>query len=196
MDNKEFMEIAEKVWAFHTKRAPGIPIATEMVLIAQRELGEKKIAAIAETRACLPDPIQVLTGCTIANGGLKMYDEIGRYALTLYNRKSGKGVRVYVDMNKIDKDKMPETYKFFTRTRDPELRTNMELRKASGEKVVEEFLAANRDIFTFQHVTIKDPGKLPVPPVAICEKCKESFTVRQPDDKLCLVCSGELAYYS
>lgn len=52
--------------------------------------------AVSKTRNCLPDAIQLLTPCTIGNGWMRIL-HLGRYALSLYDKKSGEGVRVFVD---------------------------------------------------------------------------------------------------
>jgi len=48
--------------------------------------------AVCETQACLPDTLQMLTPCTIGNGWLKIFD-FGRYALALYDKYAGQGIR-------------------------------------------------------------------------------------------------------
>ena len=196
LNNEEFLQLVEKVIAFHTKRAPGIAISVEMVNQAKERLGDvPKLCAIAETRACLPDSIQFLLGCTIGNGELKVLEPIGRFALTLYNRKDGKGVRIYVDQNKIDKEKYSELYKFFRRERSPEVKSFGPERKTSNARVVQEFVDCGRNIFTLEDVVVTDTEKPPILDCGICEKCGESYTKQSPDDKLCQYCSGELAYY-
>lgn len=197
MNNEEFMQQVEKLYAFHTKRAPGIPIAAQMVYLALEKLGDaKKICAVAETQVCLSDSIQVLTGCTLGNKYLISHNEIGRYALTLYDRKNGNGIRVYVDLAKIDPEKMPETSLFFRRKRPKHLLTDMVARKASADKVVQEFLDNNRDIFSWQAVHVADHQKPPVFPANICEKCNESFLTEDSSATVCKACSGEIAYYT
>lgn len=197
MNNEEFLNLVEKVYAFHTRRAPGIPISVEMVNLALKSLGEaKKLCAIAETRTCLPDSIQFITGCTIGNGDLKVLDQIGRFALTLYDRKNGgKGIRIFVDQKKINSEKTPELYRFFMRQRSDEVKAGGEARKASAKLIVEEFLSVNRDIFTLELVRVKDTKKPPLNPCFVCENCGESFVIKEPDDKLCLNCSDSLKYY-
>ena len=194
---ESFKELVEKVYAYHTKRAPGIPIGCAMVLLAQEKLGPiKKIGAISETQVCLSDAIQFITGCTIGNKYLKLKDKIGRYALTLYSRKDGHGIRVFVDQSKIDQEKMPEIWKFFQRKRGPEVRDNQELRKASAAKIVEEFYEGNMDIFGFEEVKVKDFEKDPVAPAVCCSKCGETFLCQLEQEPICRVCSGLEAYYS
>lgn len=198
LSNEEFMSLVEKVWAFHTRRAPGIPIAVEMVNRAMEKLGNpQKLCAIAETRTCLPDAIQFITGCTVGNGDLKVIKEIGRYALSLYDRKNnGKGIRIFVDLNKIDKDKMPETYKFYRRERADAVKAGGPERKASNKIVVDEFLANGRDIFSMEEIVVTDIEKPPLNNCCICKECGESFTMENGESCICPVCSGTLAYYN
>ncbi len=196
MNNEEFLQLVEKVYAFHTRRAPGIPIAIEMVNRALEKLGEvKKLCAIAETRVCLSDAIQYVAGCTIGNGDLTVLEPLGRFAMTLYDRKTGKGVRIFVDQNKIDKEKYSELYKFFRRERSKEVKNFGPERKISNAEVVKEFIDCGRDIFSIQDVIVLNTEKPPILDCGICEKCGESFTKHKADDRLCLYCSGELAYY-
>lgn len=197
MNETEFKKIVEKVYELHVKIAPAIPLAVEMVFLAQEKLGDVKLktVAISETRACLPDAIQVLTGCTIGNGYLKIKDEIGRFALTLFDRADGRGVRVYVDLAKIDQKTMPETYKFFRRIRDPRVNDDMKVRRASNKLVIDEFYACGRRAFlSWEKVKIEETAKPPISPVYICKKCGESFHSKN-DKNVCSVCSGEQRYY-
>lgn len=196
MTDAEFNELVEKVYKFHTKRAPDIPIGVEMVLLAKEKLGDvKKLGAVTETQVCLSDAIQFLTGCTVGNKYLIMNDKIGRYALTLYDRSNGRGIRVFVDMKKIDPVKMPETHKFFLRQRSPEVQSDDAARKASAKIIVDEFMAAGRNIFGWQYVRMKKYDKDPVYPVKICPTCGESFIYSEKDSKNCLYCSRQLDYY-
>lgn len=198
MNDNDFLALVENVYAFHTKRAPGIPIAVQMVLLAREKLGKiKKMGAVAETQVCLSDAIQFLTGCTIGNKYLILLNQIGRYALTLYDRENGQGFRVSVDLDKIDSEKMPETRKFFTRKRNARVQTDKEARKASAKLIVEEFMASGRDIFSIARVQVKNYQKPPVPAAALCETCHESFLQMQGNEKICLVCAqtDSFAYY-
>ncbi len=56
---------------------------------------------ICETAKCLPDAVQLLTPCSIGNQWLKIID-VGRYALTFYEKKTGIGIRVYLDSGKLN----------------------------------------------------------------------------------------------
>jgi formylmethanofuran dehydrogenase subunit E len=196
LNNEEFLQLVEKVFAFHTKRAPGIAVSVEMVNQAKEHLGDvDKLCAITETRACMPDAIQYILGCTIGNGNLKVLESIGRFALTLYDRKTGKGVRIFVDQNKIDKEKYSELYKFFRRERSEAVKNFGPERKVSNAQVIKELVDCGRNIFTMEDVIVKNTKKPPMLDCGICEKCGESYTKEKHDDKLCQYCSGKMNYY-
>ena len=55
---------------------------------------------ICETSSCLPDSVQLLTPCTVGNGWLRIIN-LGRYAISLYDKYKGKGVRIYLDPKKL-----------------------------------------------------------------------------------------------
>lgn len=199
MDDREFLEQVEKAYQFRNKspiRAPGIPIGVAMVNLAMEKLGEvKKPGVIAEARACLSDAIQALTGCTVGNKYLIIHDQIGRYALTMYDRTDGRGVRVFVDLRKIDPVKTPEMHKFFLRQRPPEVQYDMVARAASAKLVTEEFMACGRNIFSWQRVRIKNCEKEEILPVKVCPGCGESYTTADKKSQYCAVCAKELDYY-
>ena len=84
-----FDDFLHLVKSFHGNIAPGVVLGGIMVEAARRQLpSEMLFDAICETRNCLPDAIQLLTPCTIGNGWLKVVN-VGRYALTLYDKYEG-----------------------------------------------------------------------------------------------------------
>lgn len=199
MNDSEFLEQVEKAYQLRNKspiRAPGVPIGVAMINLGLDKLGKvKKLGVVAEAKACLTDAIQALTGCTVGNKYLTIHDNIGRYALTVYDRTDGRGVRVYVDLKKIDAKKTPELHKFFLRKRAPEVRTDMDARAASAKLVTEEFMACGRNIFSWQWVRVKNLEKEEILPVKVCPGCGESFTCAERDSQYCLVCAKEFDYY-
>jgi len=48
---------------------------------------------------CLPDVVQLLTPCTFGNGWMKVLDW-DKFALSLYDKKTLDGVRVWLDLEK------------------------------------------------------------------------------------------------
>ncbi len=94
----EFMEEARK---FHNYPAPGLIIGGYMVEMARQALPQGILFdAISETSQCLPDAVQLLTPCTVGNGWLRIYN-FGLYALSLFDKHTGEGVRVHLDVEKL-----------------------------------------------------------------------------------------------
>ena len=87
---------------FHNYPAPGLMLGGYMVEAAKAAMPEDTLyEVLAETAWCLPDAAQMLTPCTIGNGWLKVVNW-GRYAISLYDKYTGKGVRVSVCPKKLD----------------------------------------------------------------------------------------------
>lgn len=97
-----FEEYLHLVKSFHGHLAPGLIIGGFMVDLAMKNLPEGEFFdAVCETPVCLPDAVQVLTPCTIGNGWLSIV-HFGRFAVTLYEKYTGAGVRVYLDTEKLN----------------------------------------------------------------------------------------------
>ncbi|NDV22071.1 FmdE family protein [Desulfovibrio sp. JC022] len=108
----EFIEAARR---FHGSPAPGLILGGYMMEEARRHLPEGAIFdAISETSWCLPDAVQMLTVCSTGNGWLRVKN-LGVYALSLYDKYTGEGVRIRVDPEKL-KD-WPETESWFFKRR-------------------------------------------------------------------------------
>ena len=91
----------EQARAFHGYPAPGLIIGGYMVELAKRHMPEGVLYdAISETAHCLPDAVQLLTPCTVGNGWLRVLP-FGIYAVTLYDKRTGEGVRVHLDNDKL-----------------------------------------------------------------------------------------------
>lgn len=98
---RTYNEYIEMVKGFHRHVAPGVVIGGFMVDLAYRNLPQGEyFDAISETRSCLPDAIQLLTPCTVGNGWLRIID-LGRFAMSLFEKYTGNGVRVCVDSQKL-----------------------------------------------------------------------------------------------
>jgi len=89
-----FAEFKERAAAFHGYPAPGLLLGGYMVAMAQRALPEGTLfEAVVESKKCLPDAVQLLTLCSTGNNWMKVIN-LGRYALSLFDKYSGKGFRV------------------------------------------------------------------------------------------------------
>ena len=91
---EEFKRLAEN---FHGYAAPGLLVGGYMVELAKRHLPEGTLfEAVVESRKCLPDAVQLLTLCSTGNNWMKIHN-LGRYAVSLFDKHTGEGVRVSID---------------------------------------------------------------------------------------------------
>ena len=177
-------EYIEMVKAFHGHIAPGMVIGGFMVDLAYRNLTEGEyFDVICETRACLPDAIQLLTPCTAGNGWLRIIN-LGRFALSLFEKYTGNGVRVYVDNQKLED--WPETKAFFFKLKAK--------KEQDSEALLSEICQAHTSIFRIQKVIV-DLDAIQSPhrgAFAVCPSCGEGYPV--DDRETCLGCQGEAPY--
>ncbi len=177
-------EYLKALTEFHGNFAPGLFVGGFMVAAAIRRMSAYEFFdAICESTACLPDAIQMLTPCTVGNGWLKVVDT-GRFAITLYDKKSGDGVRVCLDANKLDR--FPEIKNWFLRLTPKQAQDR--------EKLIQEIQGAGEEIFTIHPVTVskKYRGKHAHCRVVICDSCGEAYP--EDDGALCLACQGMEIY--
>jgi formylmethanofuran dehydrogenase subunit E len=179
-----FEEFVEVVRSFHGFEAVGILIGGFMVDEACRLLPQGRIFdALCETPTCLPDAIQLLTPCTIGNGWLTVVN-VGRYALTLYDKETGDGVRVFLDPAKLEQ--FPEIRAWFFKLKPK--------KEQDLARLLYEAKTAGASICGTQRVKVphrlrdkKRRGEF-----VICPQCKESYPLA--DGLVCLACNGEEMY--
>jgi formylmethanofuran dehydrogenase subunit E len=179
-------EYIETIKAFHGHVAPGVVLGGFMVDLAYRNLPEGEyFDAISETRSCLPDAIQLLTPCTVGNGWLRIID-LGRFALSLFEKYTGNGVRVYVNSQKLDD--WPELKVFFFKLKPK--------KEQDSEALMREINLAHTSIFGVQKVMVDvDSIKSRHRDVfAVCPLCGEGYP--ENDGKVCLGCQGKTPYLS
>jgi formylmethanofuran dehydrogenase subunit E len=172
------------VVSFHGHPAPGLLIGGFMVDMAMRNRPAGEFFdVLCETSVCLPDAIQLLTQCICGNGWLKVVD-IGRFALTVFEKYSGRGVRVHLDASRLDD--YPEIKAWFFRLKRKE--------EQNQEKLISEILDAGARILGTSSVQVdgKHIGKTKGGPTAFCPKCGEAYPVKT--GTACLVCQGEVLY--
>lgn len=178
--HEEFYRTIER---FHGWRAPGVVIGGFMVDLAQRHIGpDVEADAVVETIHCLPDAVQIFTPCTFGNGWMKVVDW-DKFALTLYDKKTFEGVRVWLDIGKIRR--FPDVHNWYMR-----LVPKTELPLDILLKSIEE---AGRDMLSCASVrVIQHQGKLKKGKIEICSQCGEAYPSRHGDQ--CLSCQGQ-GYY-
>ena len=177
----EFKALAER---FHGYAAPGLLLGGYMVALAKRHLPEGTLfEAISETRKCLPDAVQLLSLCSMGNNWVKVRN-LGRYAVTLYDKYTGKGVRVSVDIKKLEA--WPEFYDWLMK-RKP--------KNAQDEKrLLQEIEQAGDSVCRVEEVTVHAGllGHAPTGAVVVCPVCGEGYPAG--DGPICRGCQGETYY--
>ena len=178
---EEFLEIVRD---FHGSVAPGIVAGGFMIDLALKNLPEDKLFdAISETQSCLPDAIQLLTPCTVGNGWLRIIN-IGRYAITLFEKYTGEGVRVSLDLNQLGG--WSEIKAWYMKLK-PKHQQDKEL-------LLEQFREAGSEIYTVEHVHVNPQllGKHKGGGIVLCPLCGEPF--RSDREGACAFCLGDEKY--
>ncbi|WP_054029567.1 FmdE family protein [Desulfatitalea tepidiphila] len=179
-----FDAFMERITAFHGYPAPGLVIGGKMVDLALSAMPSGCLFdAIAETGHCLPDAIQMLTPCTAGNGWLKVMD-LGRFALALYDKYSGIGVRVFIHTHKVAAWKEIDSW-FFKRKPKAEQDSGALLReiRQAGEKILQ-----METIRVQPRLMVKDS----VGTRGICPQCGESYPLKH--GSACRACQGLSPY--
>jgi formylmethanofuran dehydrogenase subunit E len=179
-----YEEYLHLVKSFHGNLAPGLIIGGFIVDLAMKNLPDGDFFdAVCETPVCLPDAVQILTPCTIGNGWLSIVN-FGRFAVTLYEKYTGRGVRVYLDTEKLNDW--------------PEIRDWYLKKKKKNEQNAEVLLAqikeAGHKLLGVQMVQV-EPEKVrrkKMGPVGICPVCGEAYPLK--DGASCRNCQGETPY--
>jgi formylmethanofuran dehydrogenase subunit E len=179
---REYCEKAEQFHGGHL--APGMVIAGFMVELARRNIPEGTLfEVICETASCIPDAVQILTPCTIGNQWMKIID-VGRYAMTFYDKYTGEGVRVNLDAEKM-KD-YPAIAEWHLKLKPK--------REQDTEALISAILEAGEDILAACRIQVTPEflGKRQKT-VGICPVCKESF--RSSEGTICPACKNSVLPY-
>jgi len=182
--NRSFDEFLLLVKEFHGSAAPGLILGGFMVEEAKLRLPENTIFnAVSETTHCLPDAVQLLTPCTIGNGWLRIIN-LGRYALTLFDKYEGTGVRVFLDPAKVDA--WPHLKTWYLKLQPK--------KEQDSTALFAEIKAAGASVCGVQAVRMS-PHLLQRRPrggIDLCPVCREAYPVR--DGRICRACQGEAPY--
>jgi formylmethanofuran dehydrogenase subunit E len=172
------------VQSFHGHVAPGVILGGFMVNLAKGHLPEGTLFnAICETTVCLADAIQLLTPCTIGNGWVKIIN-LGRFALSLYDKDQGNGFRVFLDPKKLDN--WPEIKNWFFKIK-PKAEQNMELLIAQIKEAGETLCGIHS-----VHVRPELLKKEKRGGIVMCPCCQEAYPAK--DGKVCRGCQGQSPY--
>ncbi|MCL2140973.1 MAG: formylmethanofuran dehydrogenase subunit E family protein [Dehalococcoidia bacterium] len=179
--SENFEEFLQRVKKFHGGPAGGVILGCLMVDMAKGLLPEGTLFdAICETDKCLPDAIQMMTPCTIGNGWMRIINS-GRFSIALYDKRTGSGVRVYVNPNKVKQYKDMNDWFFSLLPKEEQNR----------ERMLADIRDYGREVLGVEYVSV-DIAALPNKEIGeymICQKCAESCLSNVLG--VCLTCQGE-----
>lgn len=179
----EFKEIARR---FHGYPAPGLLLGGYMVESAKAKMPEGVLyEAVVETGKCLPDAVQILTVLSVGNNWMKIVN-LGRYALSLYDKYTGEGWRVYLDGDKLQD--WPHMKSWLTKST---------LKKDQDtEALFAEIELAGDTVCSAHPIQIHERflGKAGMGTIGLCPVCREYYPTR--DGAICRGCQGDAPYAS
>ena len=175
-----YEQYCRRVKEFHGALAPGILVGGFMVDLACRNMPSGTLFdVISETVECLPDAVQLLTPCSVGNQWLKVID-VGRFAVTLYDKDTGEGVRVHLDTDKLHR--WPAISEWFLKTRPKE--------QQDRARLLVQIREAGASIATIAQVTVSPDFIMgqTAKTVVVCPICNEAY--RSGDGAICPACGG------
>ena len=176
-----FVELA--TW-FHNYPAPGLLLGGYMVEEAKRHIPEGVLFdAISETSWCLPDAVQLLTPCTIGNGWLRVRNS-GVYAVSLFDKFTGEGVRVRLDPGKLTH--FPHTLCWLMKTKPKQEQDSKGLRREIRDHGLE-MLSVENVLIRPDVVAKRSKGT-----IALCPICGDAYP--EFHGAICRSCSGDSPY--
>jgi formylmethanofuran dehydrogenase subunit E len=164
--------VLKEIEKFHGFPAPGVVIGAFMVDWAQEQVGPGiECDAIVETCRCLPDAVQLFTPCTFGNGWMRVLDW-DRFALTLYDRRSHRGYRVWLDAAKTAA--YPAIHNWFLK--------RLPKQELPLDALLKSIFEARRAVLSVRSVMVTDFLRRPKKEsVGICPGCDEAFDPRVGD---------------
>jgi formylmethanofuran dehydrogenase subunit E len=174
----------ERVSSFHGYLSTGAFIGIQMLNIAKRVLDAdpgEQLFVTCETYNCLPDPFQILAGCTIGNKKLKIKDH-GKMAVVV-NKKSRDGQKlvrsVRIVLDPAETAQYPRLHEWYMKTG-----------KVPHEEAISLLIDAGESVYTYEIMDLELPEK-PEKRIALCDKCGESF-VQKNGGALCQGCMEKI----
>ncbi len=179
-----FDEFKQKAAEFHGYAAPGLLVGGYMVELAKSRLPQGTLfEALVESQKCLPDAVQLLTLCSVGNGWMKVVN-LGRYALTLYDKFTGLGVRVALDPTKLEM--WPEIKGWYLKLKPK--------KEQDTDRLVDEIRRAGPSLCSMEEVVVPERfrRKAQMGAIGLCPVCGEAYPAH--DGGVCRGCQGEAPY--
>ena len=184
---------------FHGHICPGLLIGVRAAEFAQKHLDisqdyDEELLAVVETDSCGVDAIQAILGCTFGKGNL-IFNDYGKNVYTIASRDKNKAVRI---AQKYGATSFGESGRFRELNRKQILSEEEAAEKENLIGVLFEKIMTMplEDLFTWEDVELKMPGKAQIHATRQCAVCGEGVMetrTRQTETGiLCIPCYNKL----
>jgi formylmethanofuran dehydrogenase subunit E len=167
----------EKCIAFHGHICPGLAIGFQAARILIERLGvenagDEELLAFVENGACGADAIQVMTGCTFGKGNF-IFENYGKHAFILADRKRGKAVRVCLRPDVLEAD--PEHLSLIEKVQNEEAsREEIARFREDQRNRAQRILTADAEsLFKIEAISLDIPPKARITKSGTCDLCGE-----------------------
>ena len=177
-------QFIEAAGVFHGYAAPGLVLGGFMVDAALKALPDDILFdAISETSWCLPDAVQMLSPCSVGNGWLQILN-LGLYAVSLFDKYTGHGVRISVDLDKIAPDSEIRTWLLKTKPK----------KEQDSPLLRRQIIEAGASICSIRAVEVRPESRIKRSKgeIEVCAICGEPFPAQF--GAICRSCQGESPY--
>lgn len=173
METEDFKRCAD----FHGHICPGMAMGYRaskagMDWLKEQRAEDEEIVAVVETDACSADAVQVLTGCTFGKGNF-IFKDYGKMALTLFSRKTGKGVRVVSRPDAMQPNDKHMALIQKIRTEEATEEEQAQFKDLHFQRTCSVLEAPEDELFILDPVEETLPPKARIEPSKLCEKCGE-----------------------
>lgn len=178
--NFHFDDFVSRAKAFHGYAAPGLLLGGKMVTLAYSRLPHDTLFdASCETSKCLPDAVQMLTPCTVGNGWLKIFP-LGKFALSLYDKTNGRGIRVCIDPSRLASWEEIDAWFFKKKKKTDQDR----------DRLIDEIRRSGDALYRVEKIRVRPDllVKNSIGDRRICPECGESYPAAH--GFVCRSCSG------
>ncbi|NVM04378.1 MAG: TraR/DksA C4-type zinc finger protein [Candidatus Helarchaeota archaeon] len=180
----------DKAVEFHGHSCPGLLSGMIIGIIALKELAasrsiDEEVVTISEGQSCMVDALQIVLGTSLGKGNLILKD-YGKTAATIFDRNTGKGIRLSFDFSQI-------------RNTLGDLREQMkemstEERKEFLKKIMFEILEKpQNEYLKIEQIIMKVPPEAQIFNTIICENCQEGVMatkiIKKDGKNLCISCA-------
>lgn len=172
----QFEDDLREAIQFHGHLCPGLALGYRIAKAALRELKaerphDEELVAVVENDSCAADAIQYITGCTFGKGNL-IFRDFGKHVYTIFNRRTGTGVRISEDFRGFDTD---QRYSDIKKRQEAGEDVSREKQAYMMEKAGAILKSEEKEIFTIQPATSPPPAEAKIRTSVRCASCGEKF---------------------